>query len=540
MDVSIPYDAAAKLAYAEWKLQYPTTTTPAVVSNKANTDNDDDDERVVLGSYERFAANYKMVTVRNMQAKKLEREQLPIKLAQQQALDDAKQKQVITNEFQRTTAKFQQVIVALEETVATAAKHLEESKNQTRRVEQEQAAAADLRRKADEKKVAENRGFFGFVGFGTTEEETEQKNTEDEPQQVTTGTTATSATADKRNEFKKQQIEFEQTITATTRELHSMKALAAEHQTMVSEWTQLQQAAAAADAAEAALAKKTGTTTAAVLPLIRYYDLNEQADTLSVDEYTKLLDQTIVDKLLDEAGTLFSNLFSTKSKSKTPTSTIRTTQDTSTGATKKPTTTTSKKKKTSSFGGRKKSPGVRSPPPPKKIKVTSTGAASKKSVGGSPPKTVVNKKKTIVKPKKKISTPTDKKKRRAPAAAAPVGEFKFFGAGGTRSVRNSNTTTKNKTKSKAKAKSTVVAVKAKPKTKTKRPTPTPSIATTKFPILSRWKQNKDDNSITGIVSNSSTYKKGQKITTSPIRTTKDKIVKGAVVVTTSGSKYQLN
>merc|ERR1711865_653680 len=153
-------------------------------------------------------------------------------------------------------------------------------------------------------------------------------------------------------------------------------------------------------------------------------------------------------------------------------------------------------------------------------------------------KTVVNKKKKIIKPKKKISAPIDKKKRRAPAAAAPSGDFKFFGTGGTRSVRNSNTTTKNKTK--AKAKSTVVAVKSKPKPKTKRPTITSNITTTKFPILSRWKQNKDDNSITGIVSNSSTYKKGQKITTSPIRTTKDKIVKGAVVVTTSGSKYQLN
>jgi hypothetical protein len=57
-----------------------------------------------------------------------------------------------------------------------------------------------------------------------------------------------------------------------------------------------------------------------------------------------------------------------------------------------------------------------------------------------------------------------------------------------------------------------------------------------IPVLSRWTQNADG-SITGFVSNSSNFRSGTKITTSPVR----KGAKGeSVVKTGSGSQYRLN
>lgn len=57
-----------------------------------------------------------------------------------------------------------------------------------------------------------------------------------------------------------------------------------------------------------------------------------------------------------------------------------------------------------------------------------------------------------------------------------------------------------------------------------------------IPVLSNWKQEADG-SITGNISNSKVFRKGQKITTSPVR----KGAKaGTVVTTSSGSKYRLN
>lgn len=55
-----------------------------------------------------------------------------------------------------------------------------------------------------------------------------------------------------------------------------------------------------------------------------------------------------------------------------------------------------------------------------------------------------------------------------------------------------------------------------------------------IPILTDWKQNKDGR-ITGKISNSSIFKTGQKIVTSPVT----KGVKEGVVTTNSGSKYRL-
>lgn len=57
VDVSIPYDAAARFAYEEWKQKYP---------NKVDYLTDD--------SFEKFEANYNLVTVRNVISKKMERE----------------------------------------------------------------------------------------------------------------------------------------------------------------------------------------------------------------------------------------------------------------------------------------------------------------------------------------------------------------------------------------------------------------------------------------------------------------------------------
>ena len=55
-----------------------------------------------------------------------------------------------------------------------------------------------------------------------------------------------------------------------------------------------------------------------------------------------------------------------------------------------------------------------------------------------------------------------------------------------------------------------------------------------IPLLTNWKQNKDG-SITGKISNSSVFRTGQKIVTSPAK----KGVKKGVVTTNSGSKYRL-
>ena len=54
-DVSIPYDAAARLAYDEWRAQY----------KKGNFDDD---------RYASFKANYEAITVANISAKKLARD----------------------------------------------------------------------------------------------------------------------------------------------------------------------------------------------------------------------------------------------------------------------------------------------------------------------------------------------------------------------------------------------------------------------------------------------------------------------------------
>ena len=56
-----------------------------------------------------------------------------------------------------------------------------------------------------------------------------------------------------------------------------------------------------------------------------------------------------------------------------------------------------------------------------------------------------------------------------------------------------------------------------------------------FPVLSRWKQNRDD-SITGFVSNSDDFEENERITTSPIV---DPAAGGSVVRTASGSRYFL-
>jgi hypothetical protein len=56
-----------------------------------------------------------------------------------------------------------------------------------------------------------------------------------------------------------------------------------------------------------------------------------------------------------------------------------------------------------------------------------------------------------------------------------------------------------------------------------------------IPVLSKFVQN-EDGSITGIVSNSMSYRTGTRITTSPV---KKGATAGTVVKTSSGSKYRL-
>jgi hypothetical protein len=60
-------------------------------------------------------------------------------------------------------------------------------------------------------------------------------------------------------------------------------------------------------------------------------------------------------------------------------------------------------------------------------------------------------------------------------------------------------------------------------------------APTNMPSLSRWRQNADG-SITGIISNSKSFQKGTKITTSPV---KKGATPGSIVKTGSGSQYYL-
>merc|ERR1712160_85706 len=72
--------------------------------------------------------------------------------------------------------------------------------------------------------------------------------------------------------------------------------------------------------------------------------------------------------------------------------------------------------------------------------------------------------------------------------------------------------------------------KSKPLTKVNKVAPKDNI-----PVLKKWKQA-SNGEITGEVSNSKNFRKGEVITTSPVR---QKGKKGAVVTTGSGSKYRL-
>jgi len=74
------------------------------------------------------------------------------------------------------------------------------------------------------------------------------------------------------------------------------------------------------------------------------------------------------------------------------------------------------------------------------------------------------------------------------------------------------------------------AVKSAPAKKAAPIKPKPGI-----PVLKNWSQNKDG-SISGKVSNSKNFRNGERITTSPVR---GKVEVGAIVITASGSKYQL-
>ena len=57
------------------------------------------------------------------------------------------------------------------------------------------------------------------------------------------------------------------------------------------------------------------------------------------------------------------------------------------------------------------------------------------------------------------------------------------------------------------------------------------------PVLSRWKQNPDDNSITGYVRNSPDFANGTEIT---ITTVRKEVKSGTVVTTPSGLQYKLS
>jgi len=57
------------------------------------------------------------------------------------------------------------------------------------------------------------------------------------------------------------------------------------------------------------------------------------------------------------------------------------------------------------------------------------------------------------------------------------------------------------------------------------------------PVLSRWKQNPSDRSITGYVRNSPDFENGTEITISTVRRN---VKKGTVVTTLSGKQYKLN
>jgi len=127
-------------------------------------------------------------------------------------------------------------------------------------------------------------------------------------------------------------------------------------------------------------------------------------------------------------------------------------------------------------------------------------------------------KKNVVSAKK----PTAKKTLQSAKKKAPAADnsFTFFGFG-TKSVKKPT----NKTKKQAPKR---VYKKAPPKKKA-----APVVGG--IPVLSRWRQNKDG-SLTGYVSNSSSFRTGTRITTSPV----PKGAKGGSVVRTgSGSRYRL-
>ena len=86
------------------------------------------------------------------------------------------------------------------------------------------------------------------------------------------------------------------------------------------------------------------------------------------------------------------------------------------------------------------------------------------------------------------------------------------------------------------AKAPAVKAPVAKKTSVKKKSPVKKVAPKdSIPVLSRWKQNADG-SITGNVSNSSSFKNGTKITTSPVA----KGAKTGIVKTGSGSQYRLS
>jgi hypothetical protein len=107
-----------------------------------------------------------------------------------------------------------------------------------------------------------------------------------------------------------------------------------------------------------------------------------------------------------------------------------------------------------------------------------------------------------------------------PAPVAPKKEpFSFFGApraSGTISIRS--TTADGGKKKKAITKKTAAAA---PKDK--------------IPVLKKFVQN-SDGTLTGIISNSQSFRSGTRITTSPVR---KGVKSGQVVKTGSGSQYRL-
>ena len=134
--------------------------------------------------------------------------------------------------------------------------------------------------------------------------------------------------------------------------------------------------------------------------------------------------------------------------------------------------------------------------------------------------------------------------KEAVAKSKPRSTFSLFGLGGGASSSNeANSVPSPVTQKKAPAKIAPKKAVAKKKPAAKKPPPpkksspvSRAKAPRGVPTLTKWKKNRDG-SVTGIISGSSSFPDGERVTTSPLQ---NEAMAGTVVKTGSGSQYWLS